>query len=246
MLRVQHLPIPRLPVPRAGENPQNQPAWSARPPALPFLPAPAQAEREVWTPCKCGPTRLGSRASRKLLETYRAAQPVCRPRHSADDYRAAGLAALCAGEHTHAVLQLSTALQLQLSSASKCQVLADRARALHRGGRSLAALDDLTAGLCLSPTALELYALRAEVLHGLQRHAAAAVEWRTVSKLTTDPWLRARAHGAAYGIAPPALPPPDTEGFQPTPSWSPGKSSSSVSSVTSQSWKRSSKTNDSR
>ena len=123
MLRVKHGPFRRLPTPCAGDNPVRVAAWSARPPPLPFLPAPAQAEQELWAPQRSR-SRLGSRTSRTLLETYRASQPGCRPRpprRSADDYRAAGLAALCSGEHAEAALQLSTALQLQLSSTSKQQ-----------------------------------------------------------------------------------------------------------------------------
>ena len=168
MLRVKHVSgFRRLPTPRAGDNPVRVAAWSARPPPLPFLPPPAQAE-QVWAPQRAR-SRLGSRQSRRLLETYRASQPGCRPRparRSADDYRTAGLAALCSGEHGEAALQLSTALQMRLSVASKQQVLADRAAALHRAGRPQAALDDLAAGLRLGPTALELYVQRAQVLHG--------------------------------------------------------------------------------
>tara|TARA_B100000795_G_scaffold119192_1_gene88663 strand:- start:335 stop:763 length:429 start_codon:yes stop_codon:yes gene_type:complete len=121
-------------------------------------------------------------------------------------------------------------------------VLADRATALHRGGRSHAALDDLAAGLRLGPTALELYAQRAHVLHGLHRHDQAAVDWHTVGTLHSDPWLRQRAlaekarareraheraHGAAHGAAAPlAAPRPHTVGFQePTPPRSPDSSS---------------------
>ena len=125
MLRVKHIAgFRRLPTPRAGDNPVRVAAWSARPPPLPFLAAPAQAQQELWAPERAR-SRLGSRTSRGLLETYRASQPGCRPRpprRSADDYRAAGLAALCSGEHSEAALQLSTALQLRLSSTSKQQV----------------------------------------------------------------------------------------------------------------------------
>ena len=79
---------------------------------------------------------------------------------------AASFSRKCSGEHGEAALQLSTALQMRLSVASKQQVLADRAAALHRAGRPQAALDDLAAGLRLGPTALELYVQRAQVLHG--------------------------------------------------------------------------------
>ena len=103
MLRVKHVSgFRRLPTPRAGDNPVRVAAWSARPPPLPFLPSPAQAE-QVWAPQRAR-SRLGSRQSRRLLETYRASQPGCRPRparRSADDYRTAGLAALCSGELPH-------------------------------------------------------------------------------------------------------------------------------------------------
>ena len=124
MLKVKHTSgFRRLPAPRAGSNPVGVAAWSARPPPLPFLAAPAQVEQDLWAPKRC-PSRLGSARSRTLLETYRASQPGCRPRpprRSADDYRAASLAALCSGAHDQAALQLTTALQLQLSVSSKQQ-----------------------------------------------------------------------------------------------------------------------------
>ena len=124
MLKVKHTSgFRRLPAPRAGSNPVGVAAWSARPPPLPFLAAPAQVEQDLWAPKRC-PSRLGSARSRTLLETYRASQPGCRPRpprRSADDYRAASLAALCSGAHDQAALQLTTALQLQLSISSKQQ-----------------------------------------------------------------------------------------------------------------------------
>ena len=162
MQRAKHMPSRGLPVPRAGENPQRQPTWSARSPPLPFLPVPLH-QQPMWAPPKTAPAKLSSPSSRKLLERYRAAQPGCRPnppRRSAAEYRAGGLAALASGQHHDAVQQLTAAVHL--SQVSKQQVLADRASALHRSGKSQAALEDLAECFRLGPTALELYEKRAQ------------------------------------------------------------------------------------
>lgn len=201
MHRAKHVPLRKVPPPRFGHNPQRQTAWSTKPPPLPFLPHPSM-ERQIWSPSKTPPaSSLRSPQSARLLKQYRAAQPGSRPHAPRCDpgaYRDLGLSLLYAGQTKEAVEQLEQAVQLSGNSVHRgcpAQLVADHACALHRSGKNLQALEKLGDLLTHSPTALELYGMRAQVLQTMGRHDAAARDWRTMATLTADPAQYRKAAG---------------------------------------------------